>query len=699
MILNSSKISPFIENQFPGIYREDAREMIVLVEAYYKFLEETADQSVYQTRRIRDNIDIDYTMQSMLIFYQNKFLSGLPMNNDPDLVRFTVKHILDLYRRKGSKEGITLFFQMFYDENIEIFYPSEAMIKPSSSRWKSGDFIQLYPNADSNAYSDLVGLKIYGLRSKAEAYVEAVQFVNVYGSSIPIIFLDRVRGEFVGLERIFTHEDERVNRGRIYGSLQSITNIIGMSGNNAVGDIVEVIGDKGFNGQAIVTEVNETISGEITFSITSGDFGYTADGNTEIILSNQNLLFTNIDTPFIIEEEVSQVQGNTTVYGTVIGQSTSALGILLANTDQPFEVGDFETTERSGNTNITRTAELVTGAIDANSSAYAEVSAIDNAQTIEVVTDIIGDYLTVNLDDPIYLNGSNTSMSGGNTNANTSLNEAFGPIEMTIGRISQLGGIIPGIDYNSSPFAIAKQSTIIRFDKKDQILTYDYSTSQVSIFENDILTQTRDILEFGGNTVPVTVLGVVDRIEGDHIFVKLRSFYEFTIDANSDITKSGSTEPLLITNISVDNNSEPMGRNAVIAADADYIIGQIEAVRIINSGIAYEHGSSIQLKSVTANNEYDATGTVVARGQGIAEGRWVTTTSHLNYDWGKRIQDSNYYQDFSYEVALSMNEDDYLEELLDTAHPAGIKLFTKFALFESINTEIEILSEIEQSEI
>ncbi len=103
MLLNTptSTISQHVERQFPGIYREEARALVSLVEEYYKFVETQTDQSVYVTRRMPQYIDIERTAQSMLIFYQNKFLSGLPMNEAN--VRNIVKNILDLYRRKGTE--------------------------------------------------------------------------------------------------------------------------------------------------------------------------------------------------------------------------------------------------------------------------------------------------------------------------------------------------------------------------------------------------------------------------------------------------------------------------------------------------------------------------------------------------------------------------------------------------------------------
>lgn len=118
--MNYPNISYQIDQQFPAIYREDGKELIELVKAYYSFCEKTSGQSIHDIRKMPVFRDVDTTMSSMLIFFKNKYLKDLPFEEDS--IRFTVKHILDLYRRKGTAEGIELFFRMFYDETITIYY-------------------------------------------------------------------------------------------------------------------------------------------------------------------------------------------------------------------------------------------------------------------------------------------------------------------------------------------------------------------------------------------------------------------------------------------------------------------------------------------------------------------------------------------------------------------------------------------------
>ena len=67
------KIAFKIPQQFPAIYREQNAELVQLVQDYYKFLETTPNQGVYNSRRMFEYRDITTTLDSMIIFFQKKY--------------------------------------------------------------------------------------------------------------------------------------------------------------------------------------------------------------------------------------------------------------------------------------------------------------------------------------------------------------------------------------------------------------------------------------------------------------------------------------------------------------------------------------------------------------------------------------------------------------------------------------------------
>lgn len=773
------KASFFIENQFPSIYRENGRELIELVKAYYEFLEQHDAQSVYNIRRIYDYRNIDSTLERMLVFFKNKFLNGLFFEDD---VRFIVKNILDLYRRKGSKEGIELFFKLFFDSEVEIYFPSQDMFKPSTSLWKTGSFIQMYSTTDFSVFLQSINKKIYGDKSNAEAFVDSVYFVNIKNAYVPILFLSSTKGEFIGFDTVYSLEPF-ISYGRVYGSLRSvfIEQDVPGSGNNAVGELVDIISETGAGAKGRITRVSQDLSGEINFRVEDGNYGYTTS-NTDILISDQSVFFGgNEGNDFVVNERVKQDKANTAVFGTVIGKKADSIGIYLdyseldeqllfvdtngsefnpneeISQENSFGIEVFgnvieetpgsilieldktktgvdtqryffeksrpiTTTERVENivkqvieiedgyffesnidvetvnreADITRQPLFVT---ERNSTARADIGTIKNTETITTITDIIENYLDVPLNANNYseIPPALLEMSGTRVDANTipdintPLNEAFVPETFVIGEIDTLTNINPGLNHVSDVFVLARENVLRRFNLQDQVLNVT-TPSGVLLFEGDIITQTKQITTFEGVTETVEVRGQIVSIQGNDVTVKQITFESFII--GEPVFKQGSTLPIIINSRSRDFTSSPLGLNAVIQGDVETVVGKIQEIEIIDSGIGYEDGSVVEIINTSKpnNQNVDMLGIAESRKQGITEGRWRSFESHINQE--KVIQDSFFYQDYSYEITTSIEPNLYEDEYRNLVHPAGLKLFTKFGKIDVINIDTEISSSI-----
>ena len=752
------KVSQFVERQFPSIYRENGQELIELVKHYYRFLESETDQSIYNIRRIYDYRDIDKTLDRMVLFFKNKFLNGLFFEEDP---RFIVKHILDLYRRKGSKEGIELFFKLFFDAEVEVYYPSVDMFKPSTSKWKEGKYIQLNPVTDITPFNESVNKKIFGSLSNAEAFIDNVIFVNIRDSQVPIIFLNNVKGQFKEFDNVFS-TDPFVLYGTVYGSLVQVeveqieTGIF--SSDNQVGDSVDILSiNEGIGAKGIITQVSSDFSGEIRFTIENGGFAFTKTtqpgdpdhnpfSSSEIFISEQSLFLNNPDLGFIIEERIKQINSsNTEVIGIVVGQNSDSIGIVLDETAPDassenffFEDGfDIETIDRAQN--ITKELLFTT---PPNKSASFEIGTLTNSQTLDIVIDIIEDFVNVPLDSVNYNDVSVTPFSGANTvNIDTQLNEAFAPQEFTIGTIDELKNINPGNSYTSDAFVFIKESIFSRFNLRDQI--FSLTPTNVNIFQGDVLTQEREIQDFEGNPQIVTIKGEVVRVIGNTIFVKQLTFDPFIATkieiingiptvVNVPFFKSGIGTPIFANTISRDSAARPAGVNSDIRAEASFSDGKIQSVDVSSSGFGYIKNETVkllntdklerlQLRLQTAldlletaanteieniqseinevelllelvNNNDDGFGTAVVKNQGKSQGRWISFESHINQE--KVIQDSFFYQDYSYEISSSVSDSVFESVYKDIVHPAGLKFFTKFSKTDVINSPSTISDSI-----
>ena len=127
-----------IASQFPNIYQEEGGFLVDFIQAYYEHLDTKIDRDIPKLK------DIDTTLATFLIFYKKKFLADLPINTaDPDGTRFIIKHIMDMYKRKGTQESLELLFRLFFDEEIEVFYPNTAILRPSDSIFSSETYLEL----------------------------------------------------------------------------------------------------------------------------------------------------------------------------------------------------------------------------------------------------------------------------------------------------------------------------------------------------------------------------------------------------------------------------------------------------------------------------------------------------------------------------------------------------------------------------
>jgi hypothetical protein len=105
------------------------------------------------------------------------------------------------------------------------------------------------------------------------------------------------------------------------------------------------------------------------------------------------------------------------------------------------------------------------------------------------------------------------------------------------------------------------------------------------------------------------------------------------------------------------------------------------------------NGTGAVLKTeVTEFNRYSKVNARVKKtGLGRKQGFWSTTKGFLNSD--KYIQDSYFYQDYSYQIKASLNLDKYKDILYNTFHTAGAELFGEFLQSTEEQSLISLLYE------
>lgn len=265
-----------VRDLLPDIYAEDPAGLVTFIEAYYEWL-----ASVNYDYKILSYSDIDTTLDQFVDHFRQKYMDSIPSNIKAD-PRLLTKHILDLYRSKGTIRGTKLLFRLIFGEEIDVYYPSQDILTASGAEW----FVPEYIEIDQSPLSiTLEGKLIVGASSGATAIAERYITMFASGRQNDILYLSNIKGTFVVGEKVTTVSDAGStnvsNYPTIVGSLQQISFTDGGSGHE-VGEIIKIVNGSGIEGELRITKTVKG-TGSLGFEISNGGTGYTV--NSTPILS------------------------------------------------------------------------------------------------------------------------------------------------------------------------------------------------------------------------------------------------------------------------------------------------------------------------------------------------------------------------------------------------------------------------------
>lgn len=87
--------------------------------------------------------DIDATRDDYLQYLKKEYAIDVPDYIATDK-RLLYKYIKDYYQTKGSDDSFRFLFRIFFDEEIEIKYPSKNILRASDGKWTTNKSIKVY---------------------------------------------------------------------------------------------------------------------------------------------------------------------------------------------------------------------------------------------------------------------------------------------------------------------------------------------------------------------------------------------------------------------------------------------------------------------------------------------------------------------------------------------------------------------------
>lgn len=188
-------------------------------------------------------------------------------------------------------------------------------------------------------------------------------------------------------------------------------------------------------------------------------------------------------------------------------------------------------------------------------------------------------------------------------------------------------------------------------------------------------TTARALIKEGSNT---SVLRL-KRINLENTFLSNTSFIGRSSGATANIVSVGE-----------DLTTIPVGLNANIVANVQTANNVVQKLAVSDSGFGYLDEETVTLSK--EGSQFVVTAKVNLRKQGVGAGYYSTTRGFLDSD--KKIQDNEYYQEYSYEVQTKIPFDKYFDVLKQVTHVAGTKAFGKVNSLSVINTTMTAINSI-----
>jgi hypothetical protein len=319
----------------------------------------------------------------------------------------------------------------------------------------------------------------------------------------------------------------------------------------------------------------------------------------------------------------------------------------------------------------------------------------------------------------------------------------------TIGTIATLIEINPGTGYTIDPYVLVEQPYLSGFDKSDYIIEYTGATGTFTEGERILQTNTNlskttlvlgdesglavgekviqgsangivDTIQASANTIIVkdvqgtfqvnataitsgsnlsfsttissvstnsaitsTAKGIVKSANSTHLKVK-RIQFDNLFQATLDIVGQQSGTSAEIVGVVEDQSVLPIGLNANVYANVITANGYVTNIDVVDSGLGYKNGEQIVYTSADGLRS----GTAVANvsGSGVGSGYYKTLNGQLSSV--SKVQDGDYYQEYSYEILSRVPLDRYADIFKKVMHTAGTRFFGGVLLEDVANTQL-----------
>ena len=671
------------------------------------FVLELSDNVLRKASHLRENKNNEKAQGQFLEYLKGELNKGMPVKTSADRRRL-IAQLKEFFRSKSTEEAYTFLFRALFNETIEIRYPGDDLLRVSDGNFLkqstirinergafqlggeanvvSGNALVIGSNTDFTDFSTSDYFKIGTQQAVVSNVINATHMLATTN------FTTTANNQFV-YELIPTDIFQLKNKtikGRTSGAIGVVADVRASTlGGKPYADVILRLISGGFEENEIIEDIENPSSNVIVYGVVSGinindgGTGYAVDD--EVIITGDGLEATAKITS-VSQAPITQI----ILANTGIGYQNNLDAVVnntgTGGTGFAVRISEIANTYTVGANNEYTVGDTVSIRIVNRGSGYVALPTITLQDTAVASLGLLHEKL-IRIDYPGSTYGvGNTLVFTGGSGSN-----AAGQIAAVTERWAE------------TPANLVATEQVLPY--KDDSLLDDFGSNTVTT-ENEVgilleqsyydRVKTEDwrgigpierleLTNFGtgytSNNLPTVT---VDIGFGDDLIATWASNTISTLASEPIGFGSNLTDPAVFTVLNI------QGKSAVINIDASNNIagiGSIREVTILNQGIDYTTATI----DASAKGDGNANLTAEIGGLFVDSGRFTNDDGKVNY---KILQDSLFYQDFSYVIRSGLSFDRYKEIIKEVVHPAGLEFFGEIVITSTISLAANFGSEI-----
>ena len=637
---------------------------------------------VENIQQLLNYTDPDHTISDFLSQMKKEFLNTIPEDTDDSVdTRKLIKNIKSLYRTKGTEKAHKAFFKILFNESAEVYTPADDMLRVSDGSWNVQTFIRCTQTTLQQAQDPifLTGQTITQANDPSDstvnlatAIVETVLKFQEGSTQIIEIILntDTVSGTFVNGSEVtgISNIDPDLTIGITVSQALSTAVITNDGSTLTVGDEATLTGGGGSGARIQVQDisgagVSEVVVNGVGQNYQEGDVLTFSSGTAEAKVAVVGGGFApetgSVDVH--VELETGTITGGGSgdlLYEDAIDNNRGGKILNESSQMQGFQV---------------RTS------LENESGAILQESYIDDtANRIYVVNQEDQTDIPYGMEDEDHIVLEDKTASSGIPGNKIVQQNATGT-----GDITDIRMIASGSGYTSLPTATIDGVRFIGLESTTSSEVADFSRIQ---------------FEDGGRVLNESTFAVLNVVNGTVIpfgddigRATSLNIIEHGIDFTSAPTLEFPRYAVLKTVSGVISADETFTSNVsgatgtVIDFTAPLLKYTATTSELVESDTITTSGN---ITAVVAKTD-PLTGTATIGAQITTAGAYINQNGHLS-EGSKKIQDSLYYQDYSYVIRVAQSINKWRDALKRAVHPSG------FYVTGEVNIQTQLAGGVKQ---